>query len=290
MRDSNTRLGVTLMTVTMAIFAIQDVVSRHLADEYNVWMVVMVRYWFFGGFALTIAARRAGGLRNAAHSAQPWVQAFRGALLVAEICVMIVAFIYLGLVEAHAIFACYPLLVAALSGPVLGESVGWRRWAAIGVGFIGILVILQPGSGVFEFEALIALCAAIMFALYTLLTRHVARDDTSATSFFYTGTVGALAITPIGLFFWEQMTMPDWGLMALLCVSGATGHYMLIKVYEAAEASAVQPFAYLQLVFASAAGVFILGETIRPEVVIGVLIVVSAGLFTLWRERVVVRR
>jgi len=290
MTSNDTRRGVTLMACAMAVFAGQDVISRHLAGEYNVWMVVMIRYWFFAAFALSIAARRAGGLRAAAHSAQPWVQSFRGVLLAAEICVMVFAFVYIGLVEAHAVFACYPLLVAALSGPVLGETVGWRRWAAIGVGFIGILVILQPGSGVFTPAALIALCAVFMFALYTLLTRYVARADTSATSFFYTGTVGALAITPVGVVFWEPMIAPDWGWMALLCVMGALGHWLLIKVYEAAEASAVQPFAYLQLVFAASLGVLLLGETVRPAVVLGVMIVVGAGLFTLWRENVARRR
>src|SRR5690606_8576880 len=111
-----------------------------LAVEYNVWMMVMIRYWFFAAFAIAVAARRAGGLRAAATTSQPWLQCFRGMLLAAEICVAVFAFVALGLVEAHAIFACYPLLVAALSGPVLGEAVGWRRWAAIGVGFIGILV------------------------------------------------------------------------------------------------------------------------------------------------------
>ncbi|NCO21725.1 MAG: DMT family transporter, partial [Rhodobacterales bacterium] len=248
------------------------------------------RYWFFAAFALSIAARRAGGLRAAAHSAQPILQCFRGVLLAAEICVMVTAFVYLGLVEAHAIFASYPLLVAALSGPVLGEVVGWRRWAAIGVGFIGIMVILQPGSAVFSPAALIALCAALMFAVYALLTRYVARADTSATSFFYTGTMGAVAITPVGLWYWQGMSAPDWGWMALLCVMGALGHWLLIKVYEVAEASAVQPFAYLQLVFAASLGVLVFGEALRPAVVVGVLIVVSAGLFTLWRENQARRR
>jgi drug/metabolite transporter (DMT)-like permease len=90
---------------------------------------------------------------------------------------MVLAFTLLGLVESHAVFTCYPLLVAALSGPILGERVGWRRWAAIGVGFIGVLVILQPGVRVFEVEALIPLTSAFMFALYGLLTRYAARKD-----------------------------------------------------------------------------------------------------------------
>ncbi len=96
-------------------------------------------------------------------------------LLGVQICVIVLAFVTLGLVESHAVFVCYPLLVAALSGPILGERVGWRRWAAILVGFVGVLIILDPGSGVFAAEALIPFLAALMFAVYVLLTRFVGR-------------------------------------------------------------------------------------------------------------------
>lgn len=280
------RLGIWLMVVTTLVFAIQDGFSRHLAGEYNVLMVVMIRYWFFAAFVIAIAARKAGGLRAAAATSQPWVQALRGVLLVTEICVMVGGFVLLGLVESHAIFAAYPLLVAMLSGPVLGERVGWRRWTAIGVGFVGVLVILQPGAGVFSPAALVPLTAALMFALYGLLTRYVARRDTAATSFFWTGTVGAAAITLVGVWFWEPMTLGDWGWMAALCVSGATGHWLLIRCYEVAEASVVQPFAYLQLVFASFIGLTIFGEVLEFHVMLGAAIVLAAGLFTLWRARV----
>jgi drug/metabolite transporter (DMT)-like permease len=198
---------------------------------------------------------------------------------------MVLGFTYLGLVESHAIFACYPLLIAALSGPILGEQVGWRRWTAIGVGFIGILVILQPGFGVFSPLAIIPAVSALMFALYGLLTRYAARKDSAATSFFWTGTVGAAFMTLIGIWFWEPMTPADWSMMALLCVTGATGHYLLIKCYDVAEASAVQPFAYLQLPFAASLGIMVFGEAIRPNVVFGASLIVGAGLFTLWRQR-----
>ena len=280
------RLGIWLMVLTTAVFAVQDGFSRHLAGEYNVLMVVMIRYWFFAAFVIAVAWRRAGGLRAAAATTQPWVQAFRGLLLVGEICVMVVGFVLLGLVESHAIFAVYPLLVAMLSGPVLGERVGWRRWLAIAVGFVGVLVILQPGGGVFSPAALVPLTAAAMFALYGLLTRYVARRDTSATSFFWTGTVGAVAITLVGIWSWEPMTARDWGWMAALCVSGATGHWLLIRCYEVAEASVVQPFAYLQLVFATLIGVTVFGEVLELHVIVGAAIVLAAGLFTLWRARV----
>ncbi|WP_425099938.1 DMT family transporter [Tropicibacter sp. S64] len=285
MKEQNLGLGIWLMVVTTFIFAMQDGLSRHLAGEYNTMMVVMIRYWFFAAFVMAIAKRQAGGLRSAAQSGVPWVQAFRAALLVVEINVMVVGFVFLGLVESHAVFACYPLLVAALSGPVLGEKVGWRRWAAIGVGFVGVIIILQPSGGVFSPYAAIPLLAALMFALYGLLTRYVARTDTAATSFFYTGTVGMVVATAIGAWYWVPMSTPDWGWMALLCMTGAAGHYTLIRVYEVAEASAVQPFAYLQLVFASILGIVVFGETIRANVAIGVALIIAAGLFTLWRAR-----
>lgn len=286
MTEQNTRLGIWLMVATTFVFAIQDGISRHLAGEYNVLMVVMIRYWFFAAFVIAVATRKAGGVRVAAATQQPAMQAFRAVLLVVEICVMIVGFTLLGLVESHAVFACYPLLIAALSGPVLGEHVGWRRWAAIGVGFLGVVIILEPGAGVFRVEAIVPLLAALMFALYGLLTRFVARKDTAATSFFWTGTVGSVAMTALGAWFWEPMIAPDWGWMAALCVTGALGHFTLIKCYEVAEASAVQPFAYLQLVFASTIGITVFSETIRPNVAIGAGLVVAAGLFTLWRQRV----
>jgi drug/metabolite transporter (DMT)-like permease len=282
---NNIPLGITLMVLTTFVFAVQDGLSRHLASEYNVLMVVMIRYWFFAAFVIAIAKRNAGGLRAAARTSQPVLQTSRGLLLAAEICVMIAAFTILGLVESHAVFTCYPLLVAALSGPILGESVGWRRWSAIGVGFIGVLIILQPGMNVFNPAAIIPLVAAAMFAVYGLLTRYVGRKDKTATSFFWTGVTGSIAMTAAGIWFWEPMIATDWIFMGCLCITGVTGHWLLIRCYEVAAASAVQPFAYLQLVFASMIGISIFGEDVRANVAIGAALIVAAGLFTFWRER-----
>ncbi len=284
-QGTNTRLGIALMIATTFVFAMQDGISRHLASEYNTLMIVMIRYWFFAAFVIAISARRSGGLRAVMRTSQPLLQASRGVLLALEICVMVYAFTVVGLIESLAVFTVYPLLVAALSGPILGEHVGWRRWAAIGIGFAGVLIILQPGSGVFNPAAIIPFCSALMFALYGLLTRYAAKQDTAATSFFWTGTVGAIAMTAIGIWVWEPMSGGDWIWMACLCVTGALGHWLLIRCYEVAEASAVQPFAYLQFVFASVIGLAVFGEVLRSNVAVGVALIVSAGLFTLWRER-----
>mgnify|MGYP005850443931 CR=1 FL=1 len=284
------RRGILLMVSAMVVFACQDAISKHLATHYSPVFVTMIRYWFFALFVVALSARRAGGLRAVMATAHPVLQWGRGALLAFEIVVMISGFALLGLVESHAIFAGYTLIVTALSGPLLGERVGWRRWTAVLVGFAGVLIILRPGAGVMDLRSLIPLLATVMFALYHLATRHVNRRDGAATSFFYTGVGGAVAITLVGPFFWTPMAGWDWGWMGLLCVMGMSGHYLLIRALDTAEASAVQPFAYLQLVFASALGVGLFGERLDAALLLGAGLVVAAGLFTFWRERVRARQ
>lgn len=285
MTKQNERLGILLMIITTIVFASQDGLSKYLATEYNVYMVVMIRYWFFAAFVISMSSRRTGGIKRVAKTKSPILQIFRSVILVAEMCITILAFTLLGLAETHAIFASYPLIIAMLSGPILGEYVGWRRWLAISVGFIGILIILNPGNGIFSPYALVPLAGAILFALYGLLTRYVGQYDNSSTSFFWTGVVGSIAMTIIGLNYWDPVSKSDWSIMLLLSASGVVGHYLLIKCYEVAEASAVQPFAYLQLIWASMIGIIIFGEQITTNVLIGACIIVGAGLFTLWRER-----
>ena len=283
--QNNARLGITLIIATTVVFAAQDGISRHLGSTYNVQMIVMLRYWFFALFVLSAARRVSGGIPQAAKTAHLGLQILRGIILAVEIWIAVLAFTLLGLIESHAIFACYPLLIAALSGPILGEKVGWRRWCAIVVGFTGLLIILRPGVGVFSTLALLPLLSAILFATYGILNRYVARNDRAGTSFFWTGVVGAIVSTGMGIWYWEPMTGPDWIWMGVLCVSGALGHWLLIKSYEVAEASVLQPFAYLQLVFVAFIGLTVFGEELKLNVALGTMVVIGAGLFTLWRER-----
>ncbi|TRW96943.1 DMT family transporter [Paracoccus sp. M683] len=284
-REDRTGLGILIMCAVAVIFAFQDGLSRLLGGEYPPVLVVMLRFWFFALFVVVLVARQPGGLRRAVRSKHPWLQIFRGVLLVAEVVVMVEAFVRLGLVETHAIFTASPLLVAALSGPILGEKVGWRRWTAILIGLCGILIVLKPGQAVFQPAAILPLIAALMFAIYGLATRYVSRDDPSMVSFFWTGISGAVAITVVGIWQWEWLAPVDWVWMLALCLTAVAGHYLLIRAYELAEASALQPFAYTQLVWASVIGVIFFGDVVKPNVVVGAAVVVAAGLFTLWRER-----
>jgi drug/metabolite transporter (DMT)-like permease len=273
------------MIAATLVFAIQDGISRHLAGTYNVFMVVMIRYWFFAAFVLFLAKAQSGSIRAAAKTQQPVFQIFRSLLLAVEICVAILGFVYIGLINTMAIFSVNPLIVTALSGPVLGEQVGLRRWIAICIGFVGILIILQPGAQAFEPALIWPILSAILFALYSVFTRLGARKDTAKTSFFWTGIVGAVFTTCVGVFFWEPMAQADWVWMTALCLTGVTGHFLLIKCYEVAEASGVQPFTYLHLVFVSIIAMTLFGETLQSTTLIGAAIVIAAGLYTWWREQ-----
>lgn len=286
MVEQNNRKGTVFLMSAMLVFAAQDGISRHLGSTYNVFSIVMLRYWLFAAFGIWLMLRAHRGIAPALSSPFKAMHVGRGLLLVAQICIMQLAFVRLGLIESHAVFTTSPLMVAALSGPILGEKVGWRRWAAIGVGCLGVLVILKPGAGVFSLWSLVPLLGAFLYALYGLLTRYVGRADSSPVSFFWMGAIGAVTLTLPGLWFWTPMTPGDSIWMATLCCTGILGHYLLIRCYEVAEASAVQPFAYLQLVFISIFGITIFGEVLRWNVAAGALIVVAAGLFTLWRQRV----
>ena len=117
------------------------------------------------------------------------------------------------------------------------------------------------------------------------MTRYAARRDSTATSFFWTGIAGAAVMTLVGIWFWQSMSLADWVWMAALCMTGALGHWLLIRCYEVAEASAVQPFAFLQLVFASIVGIVVFSETLRSNVAVGALMITGAGVFALLRER-----
>ncbi len=283
MTAADNRAGIWLMIGAVAVFTVQDGLSRHLAGEYTVWQTIMIRYWFFAGFVLLLAMRQPQGFRAAIATRRPGLHLSRAVLHIAEICLIVASFTLIGLINTHAIFAVCPLLVAALSGPVLGERVGLARWLAIGAGFCGILIILRPGSDLFSPLAVLALGSAALFALYSVLTRLATRDESSFVAFFWSGLLGAVLMTAIGIWFWEPMPLAHWGLTVANGLAAILSNWLLIRCYTRAEANVVQPFAYLQLVFVMMMGVTVFGEPLEAPVVLGAAVVVGAGLVTLLR-------
>lgn len=281
----NATLGIWLMIAAVATFAAQDGFSRYLAETYNTPMIIMVRYWVFAGFVTFLALRRPEGLRAAIASRRPLAHVARAVLLVGEICIIVYGYTRIGLIESHAVFAICPLLIAALSGPLLGERMIWQRWAAIGAGLVGVIVILRPGMGVFSPAALLPLAAALMFALYSILTRLTTRDEPTFPAFFWPGVIGAVLMTGFGLPFWQTIAPADWPLLLGYCALSVFSHWLLLKCYEQIEASRVQPYAYLQIVFVTLIGITVYDETLAPLVALGAGVIIAAGLYALSLER-----
>ncbi len=276
--------GLIFALTAVSIFAVQDGVSKHLGQAYPPVFVAMIRYWFFAVFVLALATRNSGGVKQTAKSNRPLLQILRGTLLVVQIVVSIYSFANVGLAQTHTIFAAGPLVVACLSVPLLGETVGWRRWTAIGIGFLGILLIIDPTHATFNSSIFVPVACTVMFALYSVLTRMVSRTDTSHTSFFYTGIAGAAAITLVGPFYWTTITPDYWVWMLVLCITGMSGHYLLIRAFDVLDAVVVQPIFYLQTVLVCIIGTVIFGEMMSWNMIAGGVIVIGAGLFTILRE------
>lgn len=268
------------------VFASQDAISKHLAGIYHPLMITFIRFWPFALFAIFMAARAPGGIRGALRTRHPVLQVIRGLLLVSQIAVAMAAFAQAGLIKSQAIFAASPLLVAILAVPLLGETVGWRRVLAIVVGLIGVLVILGPTDAGFDQTLVLPVINAVQMAFYSIATRIVGRDEQASTSFFYLGVIGCLAASSAGPFYLQPVESLDWVWFGIISITGIISHYFLIMAYKRLDAILIQPISYFQLVWASILGVVIFSEALHWNVLIGSLIVVAAGLFTIWREAV----
>ena len=282
--QNNVLFGITLMVITTFMFSSMDGVSRYLAEKNNVFTLVTMRYWFIAFVMMVTCLFIKNRVSDILNTKQPYIQFSRGVILSLNNCLVVYTFTLLGLVETHAIIACYPLIVAGLSVPFLGERFGWRRWMAIFTGFIGVIIILRPNTNVITEGSIFAIVGAIMFAVYLILTRYVSRSDTAITSFFWTGIGGTVTMSLISLFIWDNILKEDYLWLLLMCILSAGSHFMMVKTLQVAEASVVQPFSYLQLVFGSIIGVTIFSESIDLMIIVGALVVIGSGLFTTWRE------
>ena len=282
--QDNATLGITLVISAMFIFATQDALTKYLAASYSVPQILWIRFVFYALFALAFSARKKP-LRDSLKSAVPVLQICRSLLIVAEIGLFIVAIRHMSLAEMHSLLATFQLMVTAIAAVFLREPVGIRRWAAVFVGFLGVLIILRPGVAALQPAALMALLTALMFAGYNVMTRLVARYDDSETSTVYMALIGALVLSVIGPFYWTPPTPTDWLLLLCLSCTAAAGHLCLIKALEAAPASTLQPFNYVLLVFATIIGYLVFDSLPDFWTVIGASIVVASGLYTIYRER-----
>ncbi len=232
--------GIALMCGAVSCFAVLDTTAKYLNLYMATLQVVWARYTgaFLFPFIVSNPWTRPGLMRTT----RPVLQIVRSMLLVGSTLCNFAALRYLQLDEAIALIFSTPFFVAALSGPMLGEWVRWRRWIAIAVGFVGVIVIARPGSGAFQPAALLSLAAALFYAIYSISTRILARTDSNQTTLFYSNVVGAVALLPVVPFVW--ITPSDPLVIALMVATGAMGsfgHYLLIAAHRLAPAAVCRP-------------------------------------------------
>jgi drug/metabolite transporter (DMT)-like permease len=277
-------VGIALMCGAVASFACLDTTAKYLGRQVDVLQVVWARYTF--AFLLTLIISNPVSRPGLLRTGRPIFQIGRAILLLGSTILNFFALKYLRLDQVLAIVFSTPFFVAALSGPTLGEWVGARRWAAIGVGFIGILVVTRPGFGIVHPAAVLAIMAALSYAAYALSTRILARTDSNETTLFYSNFVGAVLMLPVVPFFWKP---PDPWQVVLMALAGALasfGHYMLIVAHRLAPAALLSPFIYSQLVWVIALGYGVFGDVPDAYTLIGASIVIASGLYVFHRERV----
>ena len=226
---NNTIYGIILMIFTTFLFSSMDGVSRFLAQNNSVLSLVSFRYWFVSLLMLIPCLFIKNFFKKIILTKKPFVQFSRGLILSVNNCIVIYSFTLIGLVETHAVIAFYPLIVAGLSVPFLGEKMGWRRWGAIAIGFFGVVIILRPSLDMFSAGAMIALLGAILFAIYIILTRYVSKEDDALTSFFWMGIGGTVTMCLVSLFTWENIEQEYWIWLLSMCIISASSHFLMVK-------------------------------------------------------------
>jgi len=275
--------GMVYAFLAVTLWGAQDAMTKFLVSAYPVSQFMMVRFAVFAVFAIIYASMR-GGLAQAVATRRPMLQLIRAVLLIVDILLFCLALRFMGLADLHALYATTPLMVTVLAGLLLGESIGWRRRTALVVGFLGAMVIIRPGLGVFNPAAFAVLGAGLCFALYSIATRKVSGVDSVETSTLYTAVGGTLLLAPFGIAQWQPV---DWNgalLMGGISVTGLLGHLLYIRALSHAPAIAIQPLTYLLLVWAVFYSFVLFHNLPDFWTILGALIVVFSGLYVTWRE------
>jgi drug/metabolite transporter (DMT)-like permease len=276
--------GILLIVASMVVFALLDAAAKYVMQGLPPPVAVFFRY--FIAFLLSIAIiMRQGGLTLVA-TRHPLLQTVRGLLLMFSTIFNFIAMSHLQLAQTAAISFTVPLWVCALSVPLLGEHVGLRRWTAVIIGFLGVLIIMRPGSMSFHWAMFFSLASSFCAANYNIVTRKVGGHDRAETSLFYVGLVGALAAAVPMPWVWQMPQGLQWVLLLAMGCFGAGGHFMLIQAHRLAAASALAPFVYTQIVWMILIGYIVFSDVPDHWTLLGAAVVVTSGLFVFARERV----
>lgn len=282
--------AIGLMLLALAFFSTLDTAAKWLATREGIpvmqlsWLRFLVQ---FLGLLILVPALGLMSLESLFTTKKFAKQIVRSTLMAATTLFNFLALQYLRLDQTITIVFLAPLVVAALAGPLLGEWVGWRRAIAIAVGFAGVLIAVRPGFGDVHPAVIYSFLAMAAYALFMLLTRHLAPYDPPLVTLFFSMFVGTLFGAPVALLQW---VWPDswttWALLLSLGLLGGTGHFLFILAYSRAPASAISPFLYAQLITMVAMGYLVFGDVPDLWTMIGASVIIASGIYLIHRERV----
>jgi len=276
--------GAAWMLLGASCIAIVDGIAKYLSPTINGVQVV----WGYVGasliFLLAVNLARGESLLSLARSRRPWLQLARAASLVCSLSALFVSLRYLPLAVATTVSFTAPLIIVALSGPILGERVGAARWAAVAVGMLGALLVVRPGSDVFAWASLLTLLGAFFFALFNIATRMLGGFDRPLTTVLYTFVVSTTIVSLAMPAVWVTPTTPQWLLFAVSGLLGFVAHFSMARSLTLADASAVAPLHYVRLLWAIAIGVLVFRETPDAWTLAGGALIVASGIYVVGRS------
>lgn len=276
-------LGIGLMVLAVFLFASIDTVAKVLLHRgYNVLQIMWARYVFH--LAVMLVAVPRIGLRPLVATRRPGLQVLRATSILIAGLAFITALEFLQLADAYALSFLSPLLVTVFAIPILGERVGWRRWSAVAVGFVGVLIVVRPGLGVTHPASGLVLIMASGFALYQVLTRRLAGGETPVSLLFYPTLVGTAVTSLLAPLVWRPVPMGDWLWLIGIGLFGAAGHGALIRGLRFAPASLLSPFIYSQMLWGLLYGWLVFGDLPDFWTLVGATVIIASGLYVLFRE------
>ena len=275
--------GILLIIAAGILFTVMDATAKYLSQRLPLVEVAWGRY-LFHAVTLPFLVARSGGLATL-RSNRLGLQLWRSVYLLASTVIFWVALRYIPLADATAISFVGPLMLTALSVPFLKEKVGPRRWAAVGVGFLGALIIIRPGPAMVQPAALLPLASSAAFAAYAICTRILSRYDHWTTTLIWSASVGLVLLSLMVPFVWQTPDLAGWIGLAFLGLVGSLAHLLLILAYARAPASTLAPLSYLQLIWSTTVGFLLFGTFPDSWTLAGGAVVAASGLYVIHRER-----
>ena len=280
----NRLVGIGMVSVAVLCFSILDVSAKWLVQSLPLLQIVFLR--FLGHTVITAAVMVPRSRMNLLRTRRPWLQLLRAMMLPCMTAMNFWALQYLQLAETGAIMFLAPVVVAVLGVRLLGERLDTGRWIAIVVGFLGVVIILQPGSQGFHPAMLVSLLQTVIYACFILLTRVLASVDRPESTNFLSALGSTIVIAPFALVVWQMPASAlEWFLVFVTGVAGGLGHYLLALAHRFAPASTLSPFINQQILYMSLLGYLVFGDVPRSAVVIGAAVVIASGLYLLVKER-----